>query len=222
MSAGSLLDEKKQQKTNLFTESELLIQFTYDRWLKKKTFFRNMKRTKFPSFRKHHCHKPQDNKITALWLWSLSVTFCLTWSWKKKELFVKFKGTIKGHVLVSLKPGDSENAEGWWHFLCGGAAALLRAPPPGWWSSSLRMVELLPLSLWPRPLCRNSFQPLVSTTSFFGSEPRSVTSGEGWNKDGAVSWKLLLPAQLPLHHNGPEQQSSKCAQIHLFEDKEHL
>ena len=70
------------------------------------------------------------------------------------------------------------------------------APPPGWWSSSPY--------LWgwaPPPSEGNSFQPLVSTTSFFGSEPRSVTTGEGWNKDGAVTWKPLLPAQLP--HSSP-------------------
>jgi len=85
--------------------------------------------------------------------------------------------------------------------------------------SSLRMVEVLPLSLRlsPAPPEGNSFQPLVFTTSFFGSLPRSVTIDKGWNKDGEVNWKLFLPAQLPLHHNGPGQRPHYCSNpsVHL-------
>jgi len=39
---------------------------------------------------------------------------------------------------------------------------------------------------------------------------RSNNKNKTRNKDGAVTWKLLLPAQLPLHHNGPEQRPHYC------------
>ena len=33
---------------------------------------------------------------------------------------------------------------------------------------------------------------------------------EGWDVDGLVNWELGLPAQLPLHHNGPVQCPHHC------------
>ena len=47
-----------------------------------------------------------------------------------------------------------------------------------------------------------------------GSQSQQVQEGNQDiplpSKDGAGTWKLLLPAQLPLHHNGPEQRPHYC------------
>jgi len=66
------------------------------------------------------------------------------------------------------------------------------------------MSELLTLSLRLSPAT-------LQWISFFRSlRAKLVTIGEVWNVDRAVNRGLRLPAQLPLHHNGPVQRLNYC------------
>ena len=54
------------------------------------------------------------------------------------------------------------------------------------------------------------FRRLYLRSRIFCHYSDLMTIGDSWDKDGAVNWKFLLLAQLPLHHKGPAQRSQYC------------